>query len=143
MLKVLSIEDDAGILTVLQSVLNSSKIAGLQFQYANTLDAGVSMVKSFQPDVILLDLKLPIGEGQGWSDAKHTLSLVPEFSEFSPVIIVSGFAEEYFAEAIEAGAADCIPKSMLLSAHPGGILAHLIALALAHWKKRYASAEVH
>lgn len=143
MLKVLSIEDDAGILTVLQSVLKSAKIEGLQFQYANTLDAGVELVKSFRPDVILLDLKLPIADGQGWSDAPHTLSLIPELSEFAPVIIISGFAEEHFAEAIECGAADCIPKSLLLSSQPGAILAHLIALALAHWKKRYAAPEVH
>lgn len=142
MLKVLSIEDDAGILAVLQSVLRSAKIDGLQFQYANTLDSGVEMVKSFLPDVILLDLKLPSGDGKGWSDGAHTLSLVPELSEFAPVIIVSGFAEEYFAQAIEMGASDCIPKSLLLSTHPGAVLAHLIALALAHWKKRYA-AEIH
>lgn len=143
MLRVLSIEDDAGILTVLQAALKSAKIDGLQFQYANTLDAGVALVKTFAPDVILLDLKLPIGAGLGWSDVAHTLSLVPNLSEHAPVIIVSGFAEEHFARAIESGAADCIPKSMLLSAHPGAILAHLIALALAHWKKRYAAAELH
>lgn len=66
----------------------------------------VDSFKSFHPDLILMDISLPMVDGltatktiRGFKDGK-----------FTPIIAVTAFGKQYFKRAIEAGCNDLIDK---------------------------------
>ena len=118
-LRVLLADDTAMIRTLLRRVLEvdgSFEVAG---EAANGAEA-VAMAAEHQPDVLLLDLAMPVMDG---------LQAIPEIRRCSPltrIVVLSAFgASEMEARAVRAGALAYLAKG----SRPDEILATLRAVA--------------
>jgi len=69
----LIIDDEADFCTLVQM---QCRKAGITCRCANSLNDGLRMVKTFKPDIIILDNNLP--DGSGWSNATALLNEFPE-----------------------------------------------------------------
>lgn len=100
-IRVLVVDDEAAILRFLKPALEAN---GYAMQSAGTVEEAVKRIASETPDVVLLDLGLPDGDG------KHVIKRVREWSDV-PIIVLS--AREREAEKIDAfdlGADDYVNK---------------------------------
>ncbi len=99
--KILLVEDDANIRAMLCTMLES---AGYQTVQADSCAAGCALALSHMPDLIVLDLGLPDGDG---------LKVLREVRKdhLTPVIVLSARGEEQDkVEALDLGANDYITK---------------------------------
>lgn len=94
-LKVLTIEDDPSITAFLNILLT---VYEMQVMVANDGAAGIEMARTESPDLILLDLMMPVIDG--WRVCRE----IRTFSQV-PIIVVSAVTnKEKIAEALAAGA---------------------------------------
>jgi len=117
-LRVLVVEDDREIRTLMQSSLS---VEGFEVQTAVTLSEAMALLRHSPPDVIVLDLGLPDGDG---------LQLVQEVrrQQSVPIIVVSARHQEaQKIELLDAGADDYLTKPFSV----GELLAR-IRVALRH-----------
>ena len=99
--KVLIVEDDNNIAELLHLYLEKE---GFETQVARDGGKGVELFRSFQPDLVLLDIMLPVMDG--WS----VLKKIRESSK-SPVIMLTAKGElEDRVTGLESGADDYIVK---------------------------------
>ena len=102
--QVLLIEDEA---LFARSVGRRLEKAGFAVGHASSLREGLDLAAVMQPDLILLDLRLPDGDG---------LSVLPQISRDRegapvPVIVLTAFGEvEDAVSAMKQGAADYLKK---------------------------------
>ena len=98
---ILICDDEEGIRESFKLILDGQ----YQLRFAmNGLEA-LEMLKSFSPDLVLLDIKMP--KMHGMEILKQVKKLKPSL----PVIIVTGYQSvEMAQEALKNGAADYIPK---------------------------------
>jgi two-component system KDP operon response regulator KdpE len=100
-LRVLVVEDDHEIRTMIQSAL---KVEGFEVSTAVSVREAQAMLQHSSPDVLVLDLGLPDGEG---------LTLVQEVRAQSslPIVVVSARHQEVQKiELLDAGADDYLTK---------------------------------
>ncbi len=100
-LRVLVVEDDREIRTLVQSAL---VVEGFEVQTAVTLREASALLQHSPPDLVILDLGLPDGEG---------LQLVREVRRQSslPIVVVSArHQEEQKVALLDAGADDYLSK---------------------------------
>lgn len=66
----------------------------------------IDKFKNFRPDLILMDMSLPVVDGLAATKA------IREFDEGAhiPIIAITAFGKNYFKKAIEAGCDDLIDK---------------------------------
>lgn len=94
-IKVLFIDDDPGMTTLLELFLKDKKF---EVQTANSGFEGVEIVRSWHPDIIVLDLMMPVMSG--WEVCRE----VRMFSQ-TPILILSVVNEkEWLFQAINDGA---------------------------------------
>jgi DNA-binding response OmpR family regulator len=99
--KVLIVEDDSNIAELLHLYLEKE---GFETQVANDGGKGVDMFRSFHPDLVLLDIMLPVMDG--WS----VLRKIRE-NDKTPVIMLTAKGEtEDKVTGLEQGADDYIVK---------------------------------
>ena len=99
--KVLIVEDDANIAELLHLYLEKE---GFETQVAKDGGKGVELFRSFQPDLVLLDIMLPIMDG--WSVLKKIRE-----GDRTPVIMLTAKGEtEDKVSGLEQGADDYIVK---------------------------------
>ena len=99
--KILVIEDDANILSFIKTLLEAS---GYQVITARTREMGQSVFMSYNPDIVMLDLGLPDGDG---------LEFIKEIRQkyYTPVIVLSArTTERDKILALDLGANDYITK---------------------------------
>ena len=101
--RVLVIDDDKDIHDEINAVL---KDANVTITHAFTAQGGLIACRTNRPDVVLLDILMPVNEG--W-DVLNGLKGDPELSDI-PVIILSGFAGA--DEAMERGATAFLSKPL-------------------------------
>ena len=100
--KVLVIDDESPILHLLREEL---KAKAFQVRGAVTGEEGIELITTWHPDVIVLDLALPDGDGRDFCRGIH--SDWPEI----PVIVLSGRDKpEDIVTALQAGAYDYVTK---------------------------------
>jgi len=103
--KILVIEDDLPILQMFGSVLTE---AGYKVETAENGSIGLDKVREFKPNLIILDIKMPVMDGYG-----VLKSLEPdEDGKIIPVIVLTslvGENDEKLAKSL--GATDFINKS--------------------------------
>src|SRR6185503_168657 len=98
---MLVVEDDPAIRRLIHAGLGE---AAIRIVEASTASEGIELAARRKPDVILLDLGLPDGEGMGVLKAVRSWSSVP-------VIVVSAREQEDLkVAALEAGADDYVTK---------------------------------
>ena len=99
--KVLIVEDDANIAELLHLYLEKE---GFETQVAKDGGKGVELFRSFQPDLVLLDIMLPVMDG--WSVLKKIRE-----GDKTPVIMLTAKGEtEDKVSGLEQGADDYIVK---------------------------------
>ncbi len=99
--KVLIVEDDANIAELLHLYLEKE---GFESQVAKDGGKGIELFRAFQPDLVLLDIMLPIMDG--WSVLKKIRE-----GDKTPVIMLTAKGEtEDKVSGLEQGADDYIVK---------------------------------
>ncbi len=98
--KILIVEDEV---LFARAVLKRMQKAGFECEHAETMQEGRSIAKQFLPDFVLLDMRLPDGNG---------LDLLPEFvASGMTVIVMTAHGEVSDAvNAIKLGANDYLKK---------------------------------
>ncbi len=99
--QVLIVEDEPGIRTVLRTLLEVEQYRVVE---ADTAERAVSEARAHKPDLLLVDLGLPDGDG---------LTVIRRVRDWSPVPIVVLSArnlEEQKIAALDAGADDYVTK---------------------------------
>ena len=98
---ILICDDEEGIRESFKLILDEQ----YNLKFATNGIEALDMLKSFTPDLMLLDIKMP--KLHGMEILKQVKKLKPKL----PVIIVTGYQSvEMAQEAIKNGAADYIPK---------------------------------
>lgn len=98
---LLIVEDDKAIVHFISSILSVNEYRTL---YAGTGREAISLIASYRPDVVLLDLGLPDIDGL------DVLKTVRQWSEV-PIIVVSARGrEQEKVQALDLGADDYITK---------------------------------
>jgi CheY-like chemotaxis protein/anti-sigma regulatory factor (Ser/Thr protein kinase) len=104
-IKLLIVEDDPYVIRLYQRLFSLSK---LNVRSAVNGQEGIELAKAFKPDIILLDVMMPVMNGL---DALKILKSEPTTSHI-PVIMLSSFGEESAVQqAKQSGAADYLIKS--------------------------------
>lgn len=98
---ILVCDDEEGIRESFKLILDEK----YQLKFANNGLEALDLLKSFSPDLMLLDIKMP--KMHGMEILKQVKKLKPSL----PVIIITGYQSvEMAQEALKNGAADYIPK---------------------------------
>ena len=115
-MRVLAIDDDPAMTELLTLLL---KTHGFEIATANSGLAGIKLIRTTQPDVVILDLMMPAMDGWQVCTQVRTFSNVP-------ILIFSALdSPGMVASALDAGADDYLVKPV-----PSGVLvAHLNTLA--------------
>lgn len=99
--KVLVVEDDQSIASVIQTILETN---GYQVLMAQRCQQGILMMTSHVPDLVLLDLGLPDMDGEEFIRVTRCSSAIP-------IIVLSARSEEDDkVSALDLGANDYITK---------------------------------
>ena len=102
--KILIVEDDRDLLKSLSIRLKAS---GYSVSWAMDAAMAASVARREQPDVILLDLGLPAGDG---FDVIQRLKKVPELKEIPVVVITARDPESSREESLNRGASAYLHK---------------------------------
>ena len=99
--KILVVEDDRNILSVIQTVLDTN---GYQVLTAQRCQQGILMLSSHVPDLVVLDLGLPDMDGEEFIRVARRSSMIP-------IIVLSARTQERDkVSALDLGANDYITK---------------------------------
>lgn len=105
--KILIIEDDRFIAKMYQTKLS---LEGYAVETAENGTQGVEKIKSFSPDLVLLDIIMPEMDGFGVLEAIRDDDTINS----TPVVVMSNLAQEdHLKRAKALGAKDYIIKSQL------------------------------
>jgi CheY-like chemotaxis protein len=105
MKKILLIEDDQIVANVYR---NKLAVEGYQAEVAPDGEAGLKVMRTFQPDLIILDLMLPTISGV---EVIKEIRNEPEFAK-TPIIVFSNtYLTNLIQDAWRAGANKCLSKS--------------------------------
>ena len=100
-MKTLIVEDSQTLSAIYQAYLEGM---GLQISAATSLSEAITRLDLDRPELILLDVELPDGNG---------LDLLAEVNDWSPkpvVVVMTGHGDQYAEAAIERGADDFLAK---------------------------------
>lgn len=99
--KILVVEDDHNILSMIQTVLD---LGGYQVLTAQRCQQGILMLTSHMPDLVVLDLGLPDMDGEEFIRVARRSSMIP-------IIVLSARSDEQDkVSALDLGANDYITK---------------------------------
>ena len=102
---VLLVEDNPGDARLIEEMLRERRQTPLTFAHESSLDGGLGALSEIDPDVLLLDLRLPDSTGL------DTLGGVLAKTETVPVIVLTGMPEASLGmEAVSHGAQDYLVK---------------------------------
>lgn len=103
--KIVIVEDDLLISRMYQKIFSSG---GHQVEVANDGEEGLEKIRTFKPDLVLLDIMMPKLNGL---DLLKQLKSIPEMAK-TPVVVLSNLAGTADAEtALSEGAVKYIMKS--------------------------------
>ena len=109
MKKVLIVEDYADSRKFMKTLVESY---GYRVIEAIDGEEAVQMAKYGHPDLILMDLAMPIMDGLA------TTRVIRGFEDMErmPIVAVSAYGEAYYRQALEAGCDDLISKPLEIAA---------------------------
>jgi CheY-like chemotaxis protein len=100
--RILIVDDDASIRTLLAEYLD---LEGFEVRSAANGREALDVLRAWRPDLILLDLEMPVMDGQAFRLAQRRLPAAADV----PVVLFSG--NENLLDQVEAlGAAGILPK---------------------------------
>ncbi len=102
---VLLIEDNRGDARLIEEMLRERRDSPVEFTHRSSLETGLDSLSEDDPDVLLLDLRLPDSTGL------ETLERVLTRTDTVPVIVLTGMPEAKLGmEAVSHGAQDYLVK---------------------------------
>jgi DNA-binding response OmpR family regulator len=104
MKKILIIEDDQIVANVYR---NKLAVEGYQTEAAPDGESGLKLMRSFQPDAIVLDLMLPKMSGL---EVIKEIRGAAEFSKLPIIVLSNTYSTNLIQEAWKAGATKCVSK---------------------------------
>ncbi len=118
MLKILVIDDEKDILTIVQIALESQK--GFEVKCVTSGEEAIREAPIFQPNLILLDFLMPVMDGEATFKA---LQCIPSLAQV-PVVILTAFSDsEKTKKFFSLGIAEVITKPFDPWTLPSQILA--------------------
>jgi two-component system, response regulator len=105
MKKILIIEDDQILANIYR---NKLAVEGYQVETANSGEYGLALMRSFQPDLILLDLLLPQMPGV---EVIKQIRSERDFSKLPVIVFSNTYLTKLIQEAWKAGATKCLSKA--------------------------------
>ena len=115
--KVLVVEDDVALLETLSQILRTG---GYEPIGATRVDQALQVIRAETPDLVILDLRLPDGDGLDVCRGIRWLG------KDTPIIVLSGRTEEAdVVVALEVGADDFIKKPVRVREFLARVRAHL------------------
>ncbi|MDR3378079.1 MAG: response regulator, partial [Verrucomicrobiae bacterium] len=105
MKKILIIEDDQIVANVYR---NKLAVEGYTAEVAGDGETGLKVLRTFKPQIILLDLMLP---GISGVDVIKEIRAEPEFSKIPIIVFSNTYLTNLIQEAWRAGANKCLSKS--------------------------------
>jgi DNA-binding response OmpR family regulator len=105
MKRILIIEDDQIVANVYR---NKLAVEGYRTDTAPDVETGLKTMRTFKPDLIILDLMLPAMSG---IDVIKQLRSEAEFSKIPVIVFSNTYLTNMIQEAWKAGASKCISKS--------------------------------
>jgi two-component system nitrogen regulation response regulator NtrX len=104
---ILVVDDEEGIVETLSSILEDE---GYEVVTAASGEQALSLVKEYSPEIILLDVWMPLG-----MDGLETLKNIKEINQEPAVIMISGHATiDTAVQATKLGAHDFLEKPLSL-----------------------------
>ena len=105
--KILVVEDDKGVASMLKDILIEE---GYEVSHAPDGKVAISLLNSFSPDLVLLDLQVPHKKGP--EILKDIRKKDQQYGIFVPVIVLTGVytTREDKVTSLDAGADDFLPK---------------------------------
>ena len=100
--RVLVVDDDEQLRYVLRETMTED---GYEVEAASNGREALTIIERWQPDLIVLDLMMPVMDGETFRQEQRRLGLV----ERAPVIVLSA-AREMLSIAERVGAAASVPK---------------------------------
>lgn len=104
-MKILIIEDDQLVANIYR---NKFAIEGFEAETAADGDVGLELLRSFRPDVILLDLMLPRVTGL---EVLRRVRAQSDFAELPVVVFSNTYLSTLVQDAWKAGASKCLSKA--------------------------------
>ena len=105
MKKILLIEDNQIVANVYR---NKLAVDGYQTEIAFDGEAGLKMMRTFRPDIIILDLMLPKMSGV---DVIKAVRSEPDFGKLPIIVFSNTYLTNLIQEAWKAGANKCLSKA--------------------------------
>jgi CheY-like chemotaxis protein len=105
MKKILIIEDDQLVANIYR---NKFSVEGYQVEIALDGLAGLEMVRSFQPNAVVLDLMLPKMSGV---ELMKKIRVEPGFEQLPVIVFSNTYLTNMVQEAWKAGATKCLSKA--------------------------------
>src|SRR5580692_11786786 len=105
MKKILIIEDDQILTNVYRNKLS---VEGYQVEASVDGESGLKLMRTFQPDAIVLDLMLPKMSGV---EVIKQIRSEPEFSKLPIIVFSNIYLNNMIQEAWKAGATKCLSKT--------------------------------
>ena len=102
--KILVLDDEPDFCSLISKILSKE---GLEVICAHTLTEGLDLIKSKNPDIVLLDNRLPDGTGIDFLTEHKIL-----FSKTEVIMITADGQPETKKRALTAGAGYCIEKPL-------------------------------
>ncbi|MFO8049495.1 MAG: sigma-54 dependent transcriptional regulator, partial [Desulfosudaceae bacterium] len=102
--RILLVEDDYGLAQMLQEELTD---AGYEVSSASSVEAAINLIKEWEPDAVISDLKLPDSDGMTLLQWTRELYTQPGF------LIITAFGSiPQAVEALKSGADDFLAKPL-------------------------------
>jgi DNA-binding response OmpR family regulator len=105
MKKILIIEDDQIVANIYR---NKFSVEGYQVEIALDGEVGLELVKTYRPDVIVLDLMLPKVTGV---ELMKQIRAEPDFQKVPVIVFSNTYLTNMVQEAWKAGATKCLSKA--------------------------------
>ena len=105
MKRVLIVEDDQLVANIYSKKLSAD---GFKVKVALDGEVGLELVKSFRPDVIILDLMLPKVTGV---ELMKQIRALPDFEKIPVIVFSNTYLTNMVQEAWKAGATKCLSKA--------------------------------
>jgi len=103
--KILIIEDDQIVRNIYR---NKLLVEGFQVDSAQDGLAGLEMIRTFRPDVVILDLMLPRMTGV---EVMNQIRSEPDFKDLPVIVFSNTYLTSRVQEAWKAGATKCLSKA--------------------------------
>ena len=101
MIRVLVVEDQALITRRIKQKLEKALSERCSFAYAASYEDGKKLLQEIQPQLVLLDVIMPIGPGNSMMDEQAGFKLIEERDDVSPRSRVIVFSEQDRERAVE------------------------------------------